>query len=64
MQPDPGKIQSVQEWPLPTNVTALKNSFWDSNYNIGDMLKLCHYCCTIIYIDFAEKCTLPVEQGM
>ena len=24
MQPDPGKIQSVQEWSLPANVTALK----------------------------------------
>ena len=32
MQPDPGKIQSVQEWPLPTNVTALKQFLGLASY--------------------------------
>ena len=31
-QPDPGKIQSVQEWPLPTNVTALKQFLGLASY--------------------------------
>ena len=32
MQQDPGKIQSVQGWPLPTNVTALKQFLGLASY--------------------------------
>ena len=32
MQPDPGKIQAVKEWPLPQNVTALKQFLGLASY--------------------------------
>ena len=49
MQPDHGKIQAVQEWPLPQNVTALKQ-FWGLHHTTAGMLRtlplsLHHYTC-------------------
>ena len=32
MQLDPGKIQSIQKWPLPTNFTALKQFLGLASY--------------------------------